>query len=673
MGTKKQKQALRPLADIRESVRRRLAGVEEDASGMSDELHGIFEDLVTYHETLEGREQAMQGTLVSLVNDMSQASQTFTETGTRLDAIFDAAEGVALIITSEEKNGEIIEFSRGAECVFGYESSEIIGRNAALLYGELGEDTCCPEQYANGRQIMQRKNGETFPAIYSAYPLKDSNEISQATLIIILDNSQQEMTERLFRESDMRYQALALAAPVSIMTFDDQGVINFVNDWHLRVYNLGKLSQEDYIGSKVNELPGIVTAGVANQVLDVLEGRPVSIEGLHVPAYGDREEGWVNLRLSPFMQDGRLLGGILILEDITRRKQTELDLKMLIDSSPIPILKVELKDEGKTIRSLNPEAENLLGRDALNKPVDDYITVVEDEEIGLDTMHGEQCEVRTTNGVRQAIRTAHQPSGRFEVQAVMDVSVLIRAKEAAEDASRTKSDFIANMSHEIRTPLNVLLGMLQLFEDEDLNDEMSEMVEHATGAGQTLLTLLNDILDFTVVEARALALDEREFSLAEIVDLLAASYRVEAANKGIDFRYILDAAIPERLWGDARRLRQVIFHVMGNSVKFTDKGGVLMEIAWVPHAAHAGRGFLDFTVSDTGIGVEPGQMERIFEPFSQADGTRTRRHGGTGIGLALVYEFVSAMGGDIAVDSQPGRGTQFRFTVEVGVPEALSS
>ena len=249
----------------------------------------------------------------------------------------------------------------------------------------------------------------------------------------------------------------------------------------------------------------------------------------------------------------------------------------------------------------------------------------------------------------------------------MDVTVLIQAKEASEDASRAKSDFLANISHEIRTPLNVLLGMLQLFQEKDLGEDMNEMAVYATGSARSLLALLNDILDFSVLEIGAMTLDRQDFNLAEIIELVAIPYRVEAYKKGVKLDFFIDEALPKILKGDPRRIRQVIFHLIGNSVKFTDKGSVRIEAMLLANTVREGQGKIAVIVSDTGIGITEDQTTQIFEPFHQADGSRTRRHGGTGIGLALVSEFVAVMGGTIAINSEPGQGTEVLFTVDVGI------
>lgn len=656
----------RSLSEIRESVQQQMDRLRAASQPLPDEFQLLFQDLTEYNEVLEKREKAMQGALVNLVDDMSQTSQTLTETGTRLDAILEAARDVAFII-AEEGSGKIIEFSSGAETIFGYSRDEILGNTTNKLCPQ-NEDGGCPlREQSRIRHIMQRKSGESFPAVYSAYPLKDNNDQPVATLIIALDVSKQEMAEKFLKESQERYRALVEISPISIMAFDQEGIVTFVNDWHMNAFDMGRMQPEYYLGRKIYEVQGIVRAGIDNKIRSVLDGNTVALEDVYVPPFGERGESWQNIRTAPLMQDGEFKGGILIREDVTRRKQTENELKMLIDSSPIPLLKVELTEGGGIIRELNPEAEAMLGDSVRNKPVDDFIKLIPEEDTNLEAMNGERCEVTTPDGVRQAIRTAHQPSDKFEIQAVMDVGVLLEAKEAAEDASRAKSDFLANISHEIRTPLNVLLGMLQLFQELDLGEEANEMADHATGAAKSLLALLNDILDFSVVEARALALDENIFDLKEIIDLVAMPYKVEAANKGVQLDYTIAPDIPERMMGDGRRLRQIFFHVTGNAVKFTDTGSIDIRVSMPQETIRDDRGMITITVTDTGIGMTDKQMDHIFEPFRQADGSRRRRHGGTGIGLALVNEFVAAMGGEITIDSTPDQGTTLTFTVEAGI------
>lgn len=662
-----------PLGQLRHSIEERLDAMRQKDS-LSGDLESVLDDLTLYQKTLEEREQAMQGMLVDLVDNMSQASQAMTETGTRLDTILEAAEDVAFVIVANDGIHSIVEFSAGAEQIFGCKREDAIGRSVTSLcpkVDDLAEDepyACTFGPHPRSRVLMERSNGQVFPALYSAYPLMNSNEEITASLVIVLDIAKQEMAEKLLKESHTRYRALAMASPISIITFNADGIVTFINDWHMNMLESGRIEPTQYLGRKVQDIPCIVRAGVSEQILPVFKGMHIALEDAHIPAYGDHPESWQNIRISPLMHEGEFLGGILILEEVTRRKRTELNLKLLIDSSPIPLLRVEHTDQGEIISYLNPVARHMFGAEALDKPVTDYITVIEEVDSELSAMHGERCEVMTKDGPRQAIRASHSPSEKSEVQAVLDVGVLLEAKEAAEDASRAKSDFLANISHEIRTPLNALLGMLQLLGESDLGDEINELTGYAMGSAKSLLALLNDLLDFSVIEAHALALDEQDFNLDELVDLVATPYRIEAANKGIKLDYILEPGLPDKLYGDARRLRQVIFHVLGNAVKFTDQGNVSLHVGRIQNSKENGKIPVFVTISDTGIGMSTEQMEYIFEPFRQADGSRTRRHGGTGIGLALVYEFINAMGGSISVDSEPGMGTVFTIAVELTEP-----
>ena len=658
MAEKKDRSAT-GLRTLRKSIAERMEALEPE---QSPETKVLFEELCAYHDALRAREAALWDIPDTPVGSPADADA-------RLDAILEAARDMGFILVAGEENA-IFEFSAGARQMFGYSREEVMGKSASVLCpdGKSAEEDgpLCPRgSGAPNRSLMRRKSGEVFPVRHSTYPLKDSEGRVRSRLLVVVDISMQEKAGQHLAEAHERYKALALATPVSIMAFESDGTVTFVNDWHMQRMDRGQTRAELYLGKKIYEIPGLVRAGVAESIKPVLEGRTVSLEDVFIPAFGKREESWQNIRTAPLLVKGVMRGGILIREDVTRRKRTERDLKLLIDSSPIPLLKVEVDGMDRTIRYLNPEAMTMLGRSALNKPVEDYITLAEMPGGGLEGMHGEPCEVRTVDGVRRAIRTAHKPSGRFEVQAVVDVSVLLRAKEMAEEASRTKSDFLANISHEIRTPLNVLLGMLQMFMEMDMEDEVQEMLTHALDAANSLLALLNDILDFSVVEARALALDEHDFNPADVVGMVATPYRVEALKKGLGFTWEVDPEMPKRVFGDARRFRQVVFHLVGNAVKFTDEGSVAMEVWYLDRVGDKFPPRLAVMVTDTGIGITEEQLARIFEPFRQADGSRTRRHGGTGIGLALVHEFVLAMGGTVEVFSAPGVGTEALFSVPV--------
>jgi two-component system, sensor histidine kinase and response regulator len=350
--------------------------------------------------------------------------------------------------------------------------------------------------------------------------------------------------------------------------------------------------------------------------------------------------------------------------------------------------------EGRTTY-WNAGAERLYGftaHEAVGQPLRSLnLRMLDDAELGRiaarirsGVRHSFEAQRPDKNGhaVDVAINTAplHDAQGAHvgEVCVVRDISAamrnareLLQAKEAAEAANAAKGQFLANMSHEIRTPLNGILGMTRLVLDGPLEAEQRQLLSLVMASGNALATVINDILDFSKIEAGKLDVEVVEFQPLDLLPDIVRTQALRAREKGLELRSHAQGDIPRTLLGDPGRLRQVLLNLLGNALKFTERGEVEVTLDVLSREADAA--ILRIGVRDTGIGIAPDRQSDIFDAFSQGEGGITRRYGGTGLGLTISARLVELMGGRIWVNSEPGKGSQFYFTVRCGLPEPTSA
>lgn len=421
-------------------------------------------------------------------------------------------------------------------------------------------------------------------------------------------------------------------------------------------------------------------------------GEPI-IGKLECETYADgRQDTWCETTKLPLRDaTGMVTGTFGISRDVTQQIRAERELarerdllRTIINHSPDLIF---VKDRVGRFLTANEafyklhgmqSAEEMIGKSDFDLlPLETVCHIVADDQIvmrsGQPLLHQEDifCD---SQGQESWYSTTKVPIRNRDGQVIGLVGIvhditshkrttreLLDAKNAADAANRAKSDFLANMSHEIRTPMNAIIGMTELLQDTAIDDHQREYLAMVQASGDALLAIINDILDFSKIEAGKLELDSVPFDVRECLGDTMKTLGLRAHAKKLELAFRVDPQVPQRLCGDQGRLRQIIVNLVGNAIKFTETGEVVVELKCA--APLNGQIRLQVTVRDTGIGIPKEKQSRIFDEFEQVDSSTTRRFGGTGLGLAISSRLVALMGGEIWLESEPGVGSQFTFTV----------
>ena len=424
-------------------------------------------------------------------------------------------------------------------------------------------------------------------------------------------------------------------------------------------------------------------------------GEPI-LDKLEKETWSDQEDTWSSTTKLPLLDSsGNIIGTFGISRDITAHTQAEANLaherdllKTIIDNVPdlifikdragrfvavnaamLRVLKVNSDEEviGKTDFDFSPPEL------AANYVADDQMVMrsgepmIDQEEVSPVADGGEAWLLTTKVPLRnkQGAVTGLVGIGRDITNRKRTEQELLAAKEAADAANRAKSDFLANMSHEIRTPMNAIIGMTELVLDTGLAQSQRDYLSMVQESGEALLTVINDILDFSKIEAGKLDLDITLFDFRESLGDTMKSLALRAHHKGLELAFRVEPNLPRALYGDVGRLRQIVVNLVGNAIKFTEQGEVVVDVREVSRTADSAK--CHIVVRDTGIGIPNENLESVFGEFEQVDSSTTRRFGGTGLGLAISSRLVELMGGEIWVESNLDQGSEFHFTIELAV------
>jgi len=632
---------------------------------------------------------------VGTIRDITQRKQAE-------DALREAEERSRLVLESAgegifgvDARGEL-QFINSAACsMLGICSADVSGQSVHELMHHSRADGSpypleeCPmhrsfvdgQTYTVSDDVLWRQDNTPFPVEYTSSPIHKNGAVVGAVVTF------RDISERIKAEAELRKLSRAVEqSPVSVVITDKHGVIEYVNPTftHVTGYTF-----EEAVGQN----PRVLKSGEHSQELYEDLWNTISNKQIWQGEFINRKKSgelyWESAVISPILDRNEEIERFLAVKlDISKQKEAERAIQdqlmfqaALIDTIPNPLF---IKDAEARFVGCNKAYEEAFGtsRDHLEgKTVLDLEYLPEDDRAAY---HAEDVQLIGEGGSRHhefpitfADGQEHhvlywvaafslsdgRPGGMIGV--IVDISELNEARKKAEEATRAKSDFLANMSHEIRTPMNAVIGMSHLALQTDLTPKQRDYLAKIDSSAKALLRIINDILDFSKIEAGKMEIETTDFHLDDVIDNLASLLTVKVEEKGLELLFRVEPDVPVNLRGDPLRLGQILLNLAGNAVKFTSSGEIVVAASLLERSDD--QAHIRFSVHDTGIGLTQEQQSRLFQSFSQADTSTTRKFGGTGLGLAICKSLAELMGGEIGVESTPGKGSTFWFTARLGL------